>query len=381
MKTARGSSLLLLVPCGLSLLACSGSSSSPPPLPAPSPSPSPSVAPAPVGLQLLHGAGPIVKATVNGTIHMDLLVDTGAAGTVLSAQALGVTGLAPGTYQAHTLRSLVLPNGHRLDSLPIQVADTNLSQPNAGYVNGVLGLDVLETFGCVTFDYRAGRLRFEDTQGSGAAVIPYTLNDGFRPWAPVTVGSLPLGEMLLDNGTVFTRLTPTIHASLPGPPATIFQSVVFTVSGQELVPYVVLDAYAVGGAQAPAGIQAQVANFSAVGGTYFREYLTTFCFADRELKLTPYTSRAHIHPSAIERLGLQIDIADAAELIGVAGGGAAEAAGLVVGDRLVSIDGQAIGSLGYLGVYALLGDPGKAAFTVVFMRGSGPPTSVVLMAP
>lgn len=95
----------------------------------------------------------------------------------------------------------------------------------------------------------------------------------------------------------------------------------------------------------------------AVGGTFFREYLTVFSFSENVVKLQRYEDRSYIRESGIQRTGLQVNIYDAKEIIYVNPVGPAWEGGLGDGDEIIFVNDISIDVLGYFGIYALLEDP------------------------
>ena len=75
--------------------------------------------------------------------------------------------------------------------------------------------------------------------------------------------------------------------------------------------------------------------------------------------------------SAMQRLGLQLHILDAENIVRVEPGSPAALAGIDRRDTLLSINGRAVRALGYLGAHELMEDPGQAAFDIAFQGRDG----------
>jgi hypothetical protein len=132
----------------------------------------------------------------------------------------------------------------------------------------------------------------------------------------------------------------------------------------------------VGGEACAASILGQAGDWPAVGGTFFRNFLTTFDFHNNELILGPHGSAWTPPMNALQRLGLQLHILDAGDVVWVEPGSPAEKAGIAAGATLEMIDGQAVRDLGFLGVHEVLEDPAKDRFGLTFRASGGPRRTV-----
>jgi PDZ domain-containing protein len=304
----------------------------------------------PVAVELVHGTLFVVTAVVNESINLDMLVDTGSSYTHVPAEIFG--NLGGEVY----ISSLCLENGTCFNNFAAKSSDSAFTQNTAGYFNGIIGLDVLRNFD-VTFDYRGESIYFYDTLEAGAidpVEIPFHYESS-RPFADVSIEGALQGDNLLDTGAAYTRITAPMLALLSQEPVVLFDSVVFSLGAPELVEYVALSDYCTGPA-CPGDIIVQIGSWPAVGGTFFREYLTVFSFTENVVKLHRYDDRSHIKESGLQRMGLQVNIYDASEIIYVIPGGVAWEGGLREGDEIISANNIAIDTLGYFGIYALLAD-------------------------
>jgi hypothetical protein len=302
----------------------------------------------PVAAELVHGTLFVVSAVVNESNHLDMLVDTGASRTYVPSEIFGNLG-----GEVH-ISSLCLENGTCFNNFAAKSSDSAFTQNGAGYFNGIIGLDLLRNFN-VTFDYRGESIYFYDTLQEGTidpVEIPFHYETS-RPFADVSIENVPMGDNLLDTGAAFTRITPSMLALLSQDPVVLFDSVVFSLGTPERVEYLSLSDYCTGPA-CPGDIIVQTGSWPAVGGTFFREYLTVFSFSENVVKLHRYDDRSHIRESGIQRMGLQVNIFDASEIIYVNPAGAAWDGGLREGDEIISVNDISIDALGYFGIYALL---------------------------
>ena len=304
----------------------------------------------PAQIKLVHGTLFVVRAVLNDSMDLDMLIDTGSSRTYVPA---GTFGNREGEV---ILSSLCLENGICFKNIIAISTESAFTQNKTGYFNGIIGVDLLMNFD-VTFDYKNQLIYFYDTLenvSSGPMIIPFQYISS-RPFTNVSIEKLPQGVNLLDTGAAYTRIDDSMLASLTQEPDVLFESISFTLDGYEMTEYAALTGYCVGPA-CPTEIIIQVGSWAAVGGTFFREYLTIFKFSENLLKLNPYDDRSHIKESGIQRLGLQINIYDASEIVYVKENGAAWKGGLMEGDEIISVNNFPIGSLGYFGVYELMED-------------------------
>lgn len=304
----------------------------------------------PVQAELVHGTLFVVSALVNDSINLDMLVDTGATGTYVPDGIFGNDG-----GEVH-ISSLCLENDICFKNFTAQSSDSAFTQSKQGYFNGIIGMDLLKNFD-ITFDYKSKLIYFYDTvENVSASVvsIPFSYQSG-RPFTNVSIEGLSQGNNLLDTGAAYTRITSAMLDPLIQEPEVLFESVVFTLTGSEIVEYLPLTDYCLGIA-CPGEIIAQEGSWPAIGGTFFREYLTIFKFSEKVVNLNPYSDRSHIVESGLQRMGLQINIYDASDIVYVNDGSFAWEGGLIEEDEIISVNGIPIDALGYFGIYDLLAD-------------------------
>jgi predicted aspartyl protease len=326
----------------------------------------------PVEVKLVHGTLLVVRAVVNGSITLDMLVDTGASRTYVPA---GIFGNPDGEVY---ISSLCLENDICFNNFMARSSDSAFTQSKDGYFNGIIGVDFLKNFDC-TFDYKSELIYFYDTLENGSpdlVTIPFHY-ESFRPYTNVSMEGISQGDNLLDTGAAYTRITSVMLDSLSQMPDVLFESVVFTLNGSEIVEYVPLTEYCAGMA-CPDEIIVQTGSWPAVGGTFFREYLTVFRFSENTVKLDQYNDRSHIKESGIQRIGLQISIYDAGEIIYVSDGGFAWAGGLREGYEIISVNGIPIDSLGYFGIYELLADTSINEYQFLVVTTDGDTENVTI---
>ena len=210
----------------------------------------------PIEVKLVHGTLLVVSIVVNSSINLDMLLDTGSSRTHVPA---GIFGNLDGEVY---ISSLCLENG-----------------------------------------------------SSGLVTIPIHYETA-RSFTNISIEGISQGTNLLDTGSAYTRITSLMLDSLSQKPDVLFESVVFNFNGSEIVEYVPLTDYCVGMA-CPDEIIVQTGSWPAVGGTFFREYLAIFKFSENVVKLDRYYDKSHIKNSGIQRIGLQINIYYASDIIDV----------------------------------------------------------------
>jgi hypothetical protein len=319
----------------------------------------------PIQARLIHGAVFVARVTINGSTNLDMLVDTGSTNTYLPAQIFGNPG------ESINISSLCFENNVCISNFKTFLSDSAFAQSKEGYYNGIIGMDLLKYFE-LTFDYKNESILFYDALENGPSepvTIPIQY-EGDRPFTNVAIEGLSQGLTLLDTGAAYTRLTPIMLNALSQLPTVLFTSVVFNFGVSERVEYVSLTDYCTGMACTDELI-VQIGSWPAVGGTFFREYLTVFNFTDDIVKLDRYRDRSHIRASGIQRFGIQVDIFDASQIIYLIEGGLAWEAGLRDGDEIISINGFPIQSLGYFGIYDLLSDTAIEDYQFVVIDSTG----------
>jgi len=327
---------------------------------------------APVEVKLVHGTLFVVQAVVNSSIYLDMLVDTGSTRTHVPA---GIFGNPDGEVY---ISSLCFENNICFNNFLARSSDSAFTQSKDGYFNGIIGVDLLKNFD-VTFDYKSELIYFYDTLengSSGLVTIPIHYETA-RPFTNISIEGIPQGTNLLDTGAAYTRITPLMLDSLSQKPDVIFESVVFNFDSSEVVEYVPLTDYCAGMA-CPDEIIVQIGSWPAVGGTFFREYLTIFKFSEDVVKLDPYFDRSHIKESGIQRIGLQINIYDASDIIFVDEGSFAWEGGLREGYEIISVNGIPIASLGYFGIYELLADTSINEYQFLVVTTDGDTEEITL---
>jgi hypothetical protein len=329
----------------------------------------------PVEAKLVHGMLFVVKAMLNNSIYLDMLVDTGSTRTHVPA---GIFGNSNGEVY---ISSFCFENNVCFNNFLAWSSDSAFTQSKDGYFNGLIGIDLLKNFD-MTFDYKNQLMYFYDTRengSSGLITIPIHY-EASRPFTNITIEGVPQDTNLLDTGAAYTRITSFMFDSLSQKPDVLFTSVVFNSDSSEVVEYVPLTGYCTGMA-CPDEITAQIGNWPAVGGTFFREYLTIFKFSEDVVKLVPYYDRSHIKDSGVQRTGLQINIYDASDIIYVNEGSLAWEAGIREGDEIISVNGIPIDSMGYFGIYEFLANTSIYEYQFLVLTTDGDTEEITLSIP
>jgi predicted aspartyl protease len=326
----------------------------------------------PVEVKLVHGTVPVALVEVNGLKNLDMLVDTGSSMTYVPS---GIFGNPDGQVY---ISSLCFENDLCFNNFTALSSDSAFTQSKNGYYNGIIGIDLLKNFD-LTFDYKDELLYFYDTLENGSsALVTFPIHyESNRPFTNVSIEGMSQGATLLDTGAAYTRITPQMRDSLNQDPEVLFKSVIYNFDVSEVVDYVSLKEYCAGMACSE-DLIVQIGSWPAVGGTFFREYLTIFKFSENVVKLERYFDNDHIKESGIQRLGLQINIYDASEIIYVNVGSLAWEAGLREGYEIISVNGIPIDSLGYFGIYDLLSETSIEEYQFLVVTITGDMENVIL---
>jgi hypothetical protein len=312
----------------------------------------------------VRGVHPVLTVTIDGNTSARMLIDTGTSNTVL----------APGLAWRGSLADICLTPTVCVKNLPVYAYASAYSNANAGYYNGVIGWDILSKL-VTTIDYAAATVTFGST--AGGTILPFTLDSTQRPHAAIAIGGTSLGTQLLDTGSSYTRLTDAQNLTLATP--FVANGTELSVQANSVESTTLSTPMAVcAGAVCASAVVVQKANWSALGGSFFREFVLTIDGPGGVFRFTP----AKIGPlvSGLLRYGLQISPNDATEIVLVRPGSIADAADVQTIDRVQSVNGTAVASLGYLGFMAVLDDAATRSVRLN-VQGLGPARDVVLSMP
>ena len=92
-------------------------------------------------------------AVVNGSINLDMMVDTGSSGTYVPTRIFG--SLDEQVY----ISSLCLENNVCFNNFMAWSSDSAFTQSKDGYFNGIIGVDLLKKFD-LTIDYKSELIYF-----------------------------------------------------------------------------------------------------------------------------------------------------------------------------------------------------------------------------
>ncbi|MBT3535865.1 MAG: hypothetical protein HN478_18430 [Rhodospirillaceae bacterium] len=334
----------------------------------------------PLPMRLIRGVHPVLRVRVNGGRNLDVLLDTGANRTFVPP---GIFGERRG-QKFIRVQTLCFENDTCFEGPMVSVTPTNYSQKRRGYYNGLLGVDLLRHTG-LTIDYKNRRVFLGHDAGvaAGEAAIRtrfYMDGKTWRPHAKMTMGTVDFPGTLLDTGSSFTRLTPTMMSKLDRVPATAYRELAFSAHGTRGSEILYLGNVCIDNTACVPGILGQRGNWSAIGATFFRNFLTTFDFQNLRLTLRPYGASWIPPMSAMQRLGLQLDILDAANIVFVEVGSPAALADIRKGAELHQINGRSIQELGYLGAHEILEDADLSSFDISIRNAKGKARTVRLTA-
>jgi len=330
----------------------------------------------PINALFVHGAVPVIKVLFDEGLELDMLVDTGANVTIVPESLFD-------SSQSGKVRipKMCLQNGICYRNVSVLTADSAFAQDRQGYFNGIIGMDLLAWFD-LSIDYKNGKVYFSDIQGSPSSDqvnVPFVYSNSI-PHTSIDLDGSHYNSIVLDTGSAYTRIIPAMYDALTVKPDILFETVAYNFNNQEMVFYIDLNNYCVGDA-CSSKILSQIGDWPAVGGSFFREYLTTFKFSEHRLVLTPYPDRQHIIQHAAQRLGMQVSIYEASDIVLVREQSPAWEAGLREDDTILSINEMSVDELGYFGVYSLLEDPLVNEFRVVVLGVDGTERSTTILAP
>lgn len=318
-------------------------------------------------LTVLHHSTPLAKVTLDSHRSMHFLVDTGASTTIVPAELYGVRD---GTWVR--VGSLCLDNGYCFEDFDAYASNSTFSQARAGYINGIIGMDLLSDH-TVTIDYQQALLYLQEPEGSAVEharapiSVPITYYRDGRAFADASLDARNYTATLLDTGGTYSSITEAMTEGLSYEPEYLFSAQVFLFNGQRQMRALRLEQYCVASA-CTEGMVALEGPFPAVGGSFFREFMVTFNFDQDQMILRPYKSLSHVLPGALERTGLQINAHDATDIVHVEEGSLAWLAGLRPGDMLIELNAQDISALGYIGVNEALSNPATMAFLIRYQE-------------
>jgi len=345
---------------------------------------------------------PAVDVSVGEEPARSFLVDTGAPLTMVDTDAFpeledGLHEVELGGFE------LLFP------SLSIAAFDVfGYEQDAESEFVGIVGGDILSEF-ALRLDYRDDRVWLDELPGDEVGLpagveaasvgvtqtVPLRVRGGGRAVVPgdcpVTCGTIRLppsralvevfleeGErpvwMLVDTGASAVVLDEATLEALPaegrprldgvtvgtasGPVTAYFTRVSSLglqggAAGEESVPVLVLSDDALfEGIERETGLEVR----GLIGGTFLRSYLTTIDFPEERLALARYVEQSHIDADEFVRVGFtMIKRAGGWEAQDVYPGTDAAADGLLSGEVLADLDGEAISAMDQAAVSAILG--------------------------
>jgi predicted aspartyl protease len=312
---------------------------------------------------------PVEVNSVPGTF----LIDTGSDGTIIDSAFAEDLGLKPSgstsiqrSYSADE-GSVVTAEHVRIgpkdwSGVPLVTQDLSiLSRMQMGSISGVLGTDLLATM-TLKLSYSSGTAQVVSDIGDGSSAIALKRLRN-RYFIPVRIGPSTL-EMLLDSGTNLTALSNSAWQTLPqrpnsedpvegiqssgSPPGSLLTCVTALQLGvvtlrETLLRDVPLRVIA----PTQSGRFADPTFAGLLGGDILEHFVVTFDLQHASLYLKP---DAEYRPDPYEfvAIGIQFYKADdrAFSVVAVWKHSPAEAAGVLVGDRILSVNGHSAADLG-----------------------------------
>ncbi|TPW29059.1 hypothetical protein FJU08_14465 [Martelella alba] len=285
-----------------------------------------------VPLTVLNGVHPIVRVSINGAAPIAMLVDTGAARTMV----------APDYFRPGKV-SLCFEDGTCVsDSL--KAADSPYSLARPGYINGLIGYSALAKLQ-FTLDYRAGRMIIGTLPaGKDTASLPFAIDHTSRPHMAVSVGRRTFEKVLLDTGSSYTRVKSTTGMAYRS------DSIEYSIQMKRRekttlsapMPVCVQTVCA-------SNVIVQKASWAAIGGSFLNRFRVGIDGPGNRLLLARQPDTPLEAAAPLRRYGLQISTADASDIVYIRRGSAAARAKLATTDRIAAINGKPIETLGYIG--------------------------------
>jgi predicted aspartyl protease len=312
--------------------------------------------------------GPLTIPTEINGVSLRFLIDTGSTGTVVDPAMARHLGLRPtGAVSLQSLYSMaegdsviakqVRIGPQRWYDIPLVCQDlTQLSLVEGTPISGVLGTDLLATMK-LRLSYPSGRAQVVTTVPEHSSMLTLRRVQG-QYFVPVTIGPLTV-EMLLDTGTSMTALSSSVWEALPSwwKPARVLEgiksSAIPTGSVVACVPTVRLGETAGNEIELldhpvriimplSSGIFATPAFSGLLGGDALEGFEVTLDLEHASMYLTRDEA---FRPDQYEfvTVGIQFFKSDpeAFSVAAVWKNSPAEAAGILVGDHILSVDGHA----------------------------------------
>ena len=307
-----------------------------------------------------------IPVEVNNTAGM-FLVDTGSDRTIIDlafAQSLGLK--SSGTVsvernystdeQTTTIAERVRIGPKKWSAVPLVMLDISmLSKIQMTPISGILGTDLIETM-TMRLSYSSGVAEVVDeTDKKGFRVALDKVRN--RYFVPVTIGTTTL-EMLLDSGTNMTAMSAHGWELLPlssrasrtsegikssGSPAAALIACIPSIQ----VGDAVLHEHPIRVITPPSsGSFADAAFAGILGGDILERFELTLDLKHSAMYLK-YDDAFRADPYEFVTVGIQFfkSRADAFSVAAVWKGSPAEGAGIIVGDRIISVNGHASADL------------------------------------
>ena len=305
------------------------------------------------------------RVEVNGASGL-FLVDTGSDCTIIDsafAQRVGLkssgTALVERNYstEEHITATAehVRIGAKTWSSVPLVLLDlTMLSKMQMASISGILGTDLLARMK-MRFLYTSGVAEVVDDIGQGT--FPVRLEKvRSRYFVPVIIGTTPV-EMLLDSGTNMTALSASAWRSLPlssranrtiegiqssGSPASALVACIPSIQ----VGDTVLHDYPLRVTSSPASGSFADPTFAGIlGGDYLEHFELTLDLEHSVMHLKR-DAAFRADPYEFVTVGVQFfKSGDAFSVVAVWKDSPAEAAGVLLGDRIISVNGRASADL------------------------------------
>jgi predicted aspartyl protease len=301
-----------------------------------------------------------IRVEVNDTTGL-FLVDTGSDRTIIDSafsQSLGLkssgTALVERNYstEEHVTATAerVRIGSKTWTSVPLVLLDlTMLSRMHTASISGVLGTDLLSGM-TMRLSYSSGVAEIVGDIEPGT--LPIALDRVRRRYfVPVVIGATPM-KMLLDSGTNLTALSSSAWQSLPlssrakGTIEGIQSSGSPTGALLACIPSIqvgdaILRDFALRVISSPTSGSFADATFPGILGGDILEHFELTLDLEHSVMYLKRDAAFHADPYEFVTIGIQFfKSGDVFSVIALWKGSPAEAAGIVVGDRIISVNGH-----------------------------------------
>ena len=344
------------------------------------------------------------------------LVDSGAAVTAVSrelaatlklatGEKLDVAGVGGGAAAAAALLPPFDLGSHRLTGVRGIVLDlAGLSEALSTRIDGVLGVSSFARF-AVTWDFERGVLEIAESRDPQASSprgtrVPFTMAGGLV-FVPVRVDGGAATDFVADTGAWRTFLSATLAGTVDNPPEQRLPGIPYSgVDGRRVETEALrLRSLEIGGLTVPRPIVlapsardgtndalgALTRDRGVLGLDVLRRFRLTLDFPRQELLLEPVSASVPAGDEPIDAFcgpGIALSPGEdgaGARVTRVLRGSPAAVAGVVIGDRVLAIDGRSVDQASATRLFELLAGPAGTPVSLRVRRADGGERTVKLV--